>query len=691
MPKEYISDYIGEEYKNWPEDSSIIITSPTGSGKSTFVLQDLLPFAAKQGKYVIYLCNRRILREQIKESKLPESKRKLERCFGADSVSTLPEDLEKYIVITSYQACEQQGRFPTIMVPEDPAPPMCPGYQKISPNQVMYYVFDEAHYFGTDSAFNKNTGFWTDSSRMDFKGTKVFLTATPDLLYLFLHRRHLDPAHQLGPYQMIWKLLSELKTKREKEEVYRLEVAFRHDESGQNRHSAESHFKIGEMSPETKQEIVEVNNLRYEVWTKAVADALQPPEDGSDVRLYDLPRSYEHVSPYFFHEFGDIIPLIKQDPMRKWLIFTNKDEGRRLEAVLNYGKEMPCAVFLSRENLQKREQNKQAFLSLVNDRCVEEQVLIATQVLDNGIDIEDERLTEIVIDHCDKTTFLQMLGRKRIKDAERVNLYIKAAGIKKINGFRKMALEELEYTVLHERKKDPYVLDGSNHLLPSIDSDKGARYFVTKEQNKRKIDSFYNDRYFNNFENYLRMFYRPQDGSGWESAKRMNEHFNEFEVNRCAVLHSAYMLYQYHTAILQYHASGKDENFFLKQQLAWIGKKYDETAWVDYQEKVDAKEKTIQILQDLLYTKCENSVELSGEDQAAFAKQCQELLQRPEMKIEALQCSKYTVKKQKNGIGKNLLNKAFDELALGYLISSKQVGRGQDRHMVWYVTKKDSD
>ncbi|HBI37937.1 MAG TPA: hypothetical protein DDY71_09860, partial [Spirochaetia bacterium] len=48
------------------------------------------------------------------------------------------------------------------------------------------------------------------------------------------------------------------------------------------------------------------------------------------------------------------------------------------------------------------------------------------KTLDNGINIEDEELKNIVIMAYDKTTFIQMLGRKRIdiNNAQTVNLYI---------------------------------------------------------------------------------------------------------------------------------------------------------------------------------------------------------------------------------------------------------------------------
>ena len=41
MEKRYLSNKIDDAYKRWPEDSDIIITSPTGSGLYSEVLRNV--------------------------------------------------------------------------------------------------------------------------------------------------------------------------------------------------------------------------------------------------------------------------------------------------------------------------------------------------------------------------------------------------------------------------------------------------------------------------------------------------------------------------------------------------------------------------------------------------------------------------------------------------------------------------
>lgn len=51
-------------------------------------------------------------------------------------------------------------------------------------------------------------------------------------------------------------------------------------------------------------------------------------------------------------------------------------------------------------------------------------VFITTRVLDNGVNISDSGLKNIVIEFEDKISFLQMLGRKRRGAGEKVNIFV---------------------------------------------------------------------------------------------------------------------------------------------------------------------------------------------------------------------------------------------------------------------------
>ena len=63
----YISEIIGETFKSWRKNEVVFIAAPTGSGKTMFVLYDLVEYAALQGDKVLYLVNRALLKDQINE------------------------------------------------------------------------------------------------------------------------------------------------------------------------------------------------------------------------------------------------------------------------------------------------------------------------------------------------------------------------------------------------------------------------------------------------------------------------------------------------------------------------------------------------------------------------------------------------------------------------------------------------
>lgn len=62
--KVFVSDIIGDDYQTW-NNESIILDCGTGTGKTYFILQTLCRFAIAYNKKVLYLCNRKKLKEQV--------------------------------------------------------------------------------------------------------------------------------------------------------------------------------------------------------------------------------------------------------------------------------------------------------------------------------------------------------------------------------------------------------------------------------------------------------------------------------------------------------------------------------------------------------------------------------------------------------------------------------------------------
>lgn len=197
--KRYVKDIVGEEYKEWMCGDRILISTPTGSGKTTFVIETLLRYAMQQEKHVVYFCNRRVLHEQIEV----QSEKKIRSIFTEEGDFSAEEALGHFHPYTyqNREACmPHAGTGVKIPISEDPETEK---EIELNRDDILYYIFDEAHYFLADATLNSETNKWLDlfspysPSQNLSAGICVFLTATPELLYRFLNaNKFLDAMRQ---------------------------------------------------------------------------------------------------------------------------------------------------------------------------------------------------------------------------------------------------------------------------------------------------------------------------------------------------------------------------------------------------------------------------------------------------------------------------------------------------------------
>ena len=341
---------IQEDYKNWlprgverhQKASRIFIESPTGTGKSSFVLDKLFPFAAEKNYNILYLANRSALNQQIRNAVARKLKVK-EKIKKDEATFYLPESFCCLTVI-NYQAISLDSTALETFL-----------------SDYAYIVFDEAHFFVEDSLFNAKTGLLL----------KSVLDASPDAVWIFLsatldgsEELLLAAADKIQPNNLIDANLNKL-VLRDHRIVYK-------------------------------------NNYQSAVYT-----------------------------PSFFRGIDDLMPVINRTVGEKWLIFVSSiQRGKALQQRIKKetGRK---AVFLSSENKAGKR-----WEMLSAEERYDEDVLIATKVLDNGVNIRDEDVRHIVIPFCDRTEFMQMLGRRRTDEGERVCLYVEVPTIQKINTLR---------------------------------------------------------------------------------------------------------------------------------------------------------------------------------------------------------------------------------------------------------------
>ncbi|MBS7210804.1 MAG: DEAD/DEAH box helicase [Lachnospiraceae bacterium] len=153
----YITEIIKQEYQKWNVGDCIFLEAPTGAGKTTFILKELLPFVKSLNMEMLYLSNRFLLKEQIKQE-IAEKQ-------DLPTELTWLENVEEFdgITVMSYQKlqllCQQEG------------------YIWEMNRRYQYVVCDEIHYLLEDSAFNPEI-IWLVKFLKDISSCLICISAT---------------------------------------------------------------------------------------------------------------------------------------------------------------------------------------------------------------------------------------------------------------------------------------------------------------------------------------------------------------------------------------------------------------------------------------------------------------------------------------------------------------------------------
>lgn len=170
----YISDAVGEEYKQWKPGDIVFLSSPTGSGKTTFVLKVLLPALASVNGKMLYLVNRSILKRQMEEE-----------------LRDFPLEQQRCIKIELYQTIEKR-----ILTLSEYVPNGIRLNGKVFQEAQEKYscvICDEAHYFMADSNYNTNTILSYEYIDMAFcSKLRIFMSATISQVQEVIKKDFLD-------------------------------------------------------------------------------------------------------------------------------------------------------------------------------------------------------------------------------------------------------------------------------------------------------------------------------------------------------------------------------------------------------------------------------------------------------------------------------------------------------------------
>lgn len=334
-----ISEFLVDELPKWNTSEPVLIEAPTGSGKTTFVYETLIPDALKNHKNILLVSNRIALNLQQKKDILKKFYPKELRLYT--DVGLQEKDDYGAIHIVSYQSLISHLKNPE--------------FQDWIRN-IKYAVFDEAHFFSSDSYFNSATYLILKTLLQKLSHViRIYMTATSwDILWLLSFAEGEIP-------------------------------------------SCAHYFINGE-------KVKNKNRCCKYYYKKA------------DYQKYQL---------HFIDDLTAIYPKISEHPDEKWMIFISS----KIDGIV-----LCNNLFANRKALKLKDDDliyfdadyKRGLYStknptldtfwgtLIFEERFKQRILVTTSVLDCGINVKDDALTNIVIGTSDRTEFIQMLGRKRI-------------------------------------------------------------------------------------------------------------------------------------------------------------------------------------------------------------------------------------------------------------------------------------
>lgn len=366
---QYVTDLVGESWRQWRSDCPVFISAQTGTGKNTFVENKILREVLSHNRHyasqktVAIIQNRTTLKRQTLERIAKVVTRYTGDMQAQESLNDFTESgINKYvrrigpIYILTYQF---------LATPE--------GVKLLHSKPFDYVVLDEAHFFTCDALFNADTETILRSIvRFCRSSVRIYMSATIESAFEPIARAEFDE------WEHRWQPI----------------------------HTA--HDAIAPFMPQ-------------EAWTfNRCFASLQRSCEKLHLQYYDLERKFEHLD-----KLNSICPNALPDEIEKreghWMVFVaNKQDGQTMRKALE--DKGISAVFLSSES-----KDSAAFRELVKAETIEAaEVIIATAVIDNGVNVRDERITDIAIMVFDRTELIQMLGRLRVnpQTSQSVRLWI---------------------------------------------------------------------------------------------------------------------------------------------------------------------------------------------------------------------------------------------------------------------------
>lgn len=145
------------------------------------------------------------------------------------------------------------------------------------------------------------------------------------------------------------------------------------------------------------------------------------------MQIFYAQEDYSYVRAKFFAEMESIIEEIEVRSKESWLIFVkSKKIGKDLEETLS-NKGIDCKLITA-----DTDKDDEDYQNLIANEKLPKRVLITTRLLDVGVNIKNTHMN-IVVSDLELSEIKQMIGRKRVKENETVNVYFYTPSIQELS------------------------------------------------------------------------------------------------------------------------------------------------------------------------------------------------------------------------------------------------------------------
>lgn len=477
--KKFVTDIIGDDWKNlWNSYTPVFINTNTGSGKNFFVKEKILPWVLNNNESklvnhkvkIVYFSNRTALDLQMKQDIVA----KIDSICANNNYEHnrwTDYDVKGQIKLHDFANGDIKlykyhdfikNTYEEIINDLQQAVPIH------TEDETTLVFFDEAHFFASDAGFNSSTEIFLKALINHFKkAIRVYMSATIDAAFdtisIFEEAIAVDvardntsffmcsniyssiPNTQLYLYNKLFLPLvikTQFQTPQDgfmdnlKKQYIRL-FAWQNgqitwiNQNGQinlfSRADGLEYYFLDSYQIEATENVSSMytNSKKYFLPFKANKQYIY--DNAREYKLYIKPQLLKISQDDYLGNDKDLdmsqyLARVITEKGGKWLIFISRyADGSAIKKAINSINDKLEVNVLSAQNKDDSADYKE----IIQSNKFSSDILISTATLDNGINIEDDELQNILILPLNRIEYIQMLGRVRNRTEDNpINLYI---------------------------------------------------------------------------------------------------------------------------------------------------------------------------------------------------------------------------------------------------------------------------